>query len=246
MPNIPSIRRLTSEPMSLLQNDDASTSEDLSFDDETWEAYESVVVEVMKSKRVLKKDKPEDLQEAKEFLLSKRSFSSVPSPLIDGEAFGDKMKQQKEFFEEHYKLSQAQYDFAMRCLVYMGDNCAKSRSARPIAVAWHKMKESGHIPRENCISTYMYVLSTDESCSDTLGEVATSHDLFFSPNEKTITLRIKTLIGKNDVDKAEEVLASLLVRYLDFCIQPILLVFTNFLVPFPFVGQRGGWRVEKT
>lgn len=246
IPNSPSIHRLNSEPMQLLENDDANTSEDLPFDDETWEAYYSVVVEVMASPRVLKKEKPEDLQVAKEFLLSKRSFSSVPSPLTDGEAFDDKMKQQKELFTEHYKLSIAQYDYAMRCLVYMGDNCAKRRSARPIAVAWHKMKESGMIPRENCISTYMYVLSTDESCGDALGEVATSHDLFFSPNEKTVTLRIKTLIGKNDVDKAEEILASLPVRYLVFRFQPILLVLTNCLVLFHFVGQRGGWRVEKT
>lgn len=205
---------LTTEPMSTLENNDATISlEDLSFDDETWQAYESAVLDFMESPRVLKKDKPEDLQEAKEILLSKCGLPLVPSPLTDGEEFGNRMKQQMDIFKGHYNLTKGQFGFLHRCLVYMGDHCAKNRNARPILVAWHKLKECGIIPRENCISTYMYILSTDKSCGEILGEVAAFHDVFFSPNEKTVTLRIKTLIGKNDVEKAEKVLASLSVRH---------------------------------
>jgi hypothetical protein len=190
--------------------------ETLPFDDETWEAYESTILEVMGSSRVLKKDKPEIVQAVKAFLLSKKSLVDLPSPLIDGEvvSFRDNMKEQRGVFNEHYNLTRAEYDFAMRCLVYMGDTCAKQRNGQPIAVVWHKMKESGMIPRENCISTYMYVLSMDESCSEALLEVATFHDLLYSPNEKTISLRIKNLIGTNDIAKAEDLLAWLPVRFL--------------------------------
>ena len=45
-----------------------------------------------------------------------------------------------------------------------------------------------------------------------LGEVATFHDNLFDPNEKTVTLRIKSLIKNNEISKAEQVLTALPVR----------------------------------
>ena len=55
----------------------------------------------------------------------------------------------------------------------------------------------------------MFVLSTDESCRDTVGEVATFHDTFYEPNEKSVTLRLKYLMSKNEVTKAERLLAEI-------------------------------------
>jgi hypothetical protein len=185
--------------------------ENLPFDEEIWAAYESAVSEVLESKRVLKKLKLEDLEDATKALLSRKRLPSIPSPLRDGEATMDYLKQQKERYIEHYNLSSAQYNYVVRCLVYLGDFCAKRKRAPGILVGWEKMKESGIMPRENAISTYMYILGTDDTCSDTLIEVATFHDILFPPNEKTITLRIKALIGNNDVEEAETILSSLSV-----------------------------------
>ena len=181
----------------------------LDFDENIWEAYESAINDVLGSKRVLKKDKPEALQEAKKFLLSRKCLSSIPSPLTRGEKLKEDIKMQKERFIDHYNLSPSQYNYVMRSLVYLGDYCAKRQRAPGILVAWEKLKESGILPRENSISTYMYILGSDETCHDTLMEAATFHDIFFSPNENTITLRIKHLIGKNQVKEAEEILVSL-------------------------------------
>jgi hypothetical protein len=205
-------RGFVSKPTTLQATIDVNTEGNLLLDKDTWEAYKSVVIEVMKSPRVLKKENPDDIQEAKAFLLSREIVLSAPS--IEDEDFRVKIREQKELFNQTHNLSQSQYEFSMRCLVYMGDHCAKRQSARPIAVAWQKMKESGMIPRENCISTYMYVLSMEDVCSEDVVEVANFHDLFFPPNEKTITLRIKSLIGKKDIAKAEEILASLPVSFL--------------------------------
>jgi hypothetical protein len=74
------------------------------------------------------------------------------------------------------------------------------------------MKECGMLPRENGLSTYMYALSLDEAFADVSAEVASLHDLLYEPNEKTITLRIKELIFRNDALGAEKILASLPVR----------------------------------
>ena len=52
----------------------------------------------------------------------------------------------------------------------------------------------------------MYVLSLDSSSSDTATEVATFHDLFYEPNEKTVTLRIKSMIANENAAGAEELL----------------------------------------
>jgi hypothetical protein len=185
--------------------------ENLPFDEEIWAAYESAVSDVLESRRVLMKEKLEDLENATKAILSRKRLSSIPSPLRDGEATMDYLKQQKERYMEHYNLSPAQYNYAVRSLVYLGDFCAKRQRATGIRVAWEKMKESGVMPRENAISTYMYVLGTDDTCSDTLIEVAAFHDLLFPANEKTTTLRIKALIARNDVEEAETILSSLSV-----------------------------------
>jgi hypothetical protein len=193
----------------------SQVEEDLLFDDQVWEAYESDVLEVLQSKRVLKKDKLENLKNAKNILLSTKCLSNLPSPLSSegSEDFKGNFNLQREKYMDHYNLSQAEYNYIMRCLVYMGDHCAKQQKSLGIMVAWQKLKEAGILPRENSISTYMYILGSEEICGDTLIEVATFHDIFFSPNEKTTTLRIKHLIGKKQAKEAEEILLSLDVSF---------------------------------
>ena len=52
-----------------------------------------------------------------------------------------------------------QYDYICCCLSYIADICAKQQKSGPCIIAWYKLKQFGIIPRENCISTYMYVFS---------------------------------------------------------------------------------------
>jgi len=158
---------------------------------------------------------------------------------------------------QQYNFTQAEHSFITRCLIYIGDACAKlqqqsQRQTRqqnqdidtttntrstsyhqlPIVVAWYKLKQLGWMPGDTCLSTYMYILSTtcaaaaaatatDSTtnssnssielvppvCEDTLLEVVTCHDWMYQSNEKTVSIRLKGLIGKGRVEEAEELLA---------------------------------------
>jgi hypothetical protein len=46
-------------------------------------------------------------------------------------------------------------------------------------------------------------------CDETLLEVVTCHDLVYKPNEKSVTIRLKSLISKGEIQEGEELLASL-------------------------------------
>ncbi|CAJ1942526.1 unnamed protein product [Cylindrotheca closterium] len=201
---------------------EASSETSHAFDDEAWTAYKTAVDEMMTSTRVLKNDKPENLEEAKAALLSKNllplntttttttsQLSGTTTTTTIAQQTRDQWTTQAADYKEHYNLTKQQFNFCMRVLVYLGDYCAKRRITAPIQVAWEKLKESGIIPAENAFSTYMYILGTDNACRDSLLEVAKMHDALFAPNEKTVTLRIKTLIAKNEIAQAEEILSSL-------------------------------------
>lgn len=188
----------------------ADSHDDDLFDDDSWQAYYELMREVMEKDRVLKKRSSEEMQLGQDFLLSNRPWMDIPW-LVDSDDDNTRagMKEQKQRFLDATGLPILQYDYAMRCLTYAGDFCAKRKLSAPVAVAWHKMKESGMIPRENCVSTFMYILGLDDTMSDTCLEVATFHDLLFPPNEKTGYLRIKFLIAKGDAAGAEHILSSI-------------------------------------
>lgn len=192
---------------------EASQETSRPFDDEAWTSYTTAVEEMMMSTRVLRKDKMEDLAEARAALLSRNQFPLNASSQLSVTTTRDDWRAQAKEYKKHYNLTTQQFNFVMRVLVYMGDYCARARISSPIQVAWEKLKESGMVPAENAFSTYMYILGTNSACRDSLIEVAQMHDVFFSPNEKTITLRIKTLIAKNEIAQAEEILSSLKVGY---------------------------------
>ena len=185
----------------------------LDFDDEVWDLYVNTMTEVMESRRVIKKDALEDIQAVQDYLVSKETLLGVPSPtLLNQREIQDSMADQAMRFRNHYNFTVEQYQFAFRSLVYFGDTCAKRGLGSVVVVPWHKIKEAGMIPRENSLTTYMYILSAAEeisTCNEALDEVATLHDLIHSPKEKTIFLRMKILIGKGDIDGAETLLNSL-------------------------------------
>lgn len=189
-----------------------------SFSKHPWEAYEStlrlVVGGVVETGK--KSKKPVDHAHTLAFLLSPLSLNDVPVPpaltATDPVAFRSGMEQQRQAFMVTNNLNEAQYQYAIRILTYMGDFCAKRGLAAPLRVAWYKLREAGMIPRENCISTYMYALSLDEETEVLSGEVAAFHDLLFEASENTVYLRIKSLVGKGNAVGAEVLLESLPVR----------------------------------
>ena len=187
-----------------------------SFDKELWEPYEEFVQNnMLNNSRVLKKDKPEDVESVVEYILTDRPVLKAPTFSGDArprEEVVQMMSDQKTAFNESIQFSRIESEFAVRCFTYLADNLAKQRNPKPMAIAWQKVKESGIILRENALSTFMYVLGLDPTFNDLLLEVATFHDWVYPPNEKTITLRIKALIQMGDARGAEDMLATLPVR----------------------------------
>lgn len=208
-----SLRSTDSLKMTSLVQESEKTMESYHFDDQAWECYIATMTDVVGSTRVQKKDKVEDLQVVQEYLLSSSRMASVVSATSSNKTeVHAAMNRQADMFKQHYNFTALQCDFIMRALVYVGDSCAKRRLALPVAVAWEKLKETGMIPRENCFSTYMFILSTDEDgevCNQALSEVATCHSILFEPNEKTTFLRMQGMVKRNDIEKAEEILNSL-------------------------------------
>lgn len=206
--------RMTTPPLSSQINQECFQDTTLiDVPDDVWDSYERAMTEVMQSTRVMKKDKAASIRVVQDYLISRQSLPCVPSPMqLDQQGFQEAMSEQASNFQKHYNFTLAQYNFAMRSLVYFGDSCAKNELGLPVTISWHKLKEAGMIPREHSISTYMYILSTQEDlslCRDILNEVAVFHDLVYAPNERTVFLRMKNMIANNDVVGAEGILFSL-------------------------------------
>lgn len=178
--------------------------------DDPWDAYVSMVNLVQGKVRIPKKvvtDPGElDIAPALQYLTCQEEILETP---VLGSDFETTLAGQRAAFMAKTNLTTFQYDYAMKVLAYIGDFCAKKQEPRPLAIAWRKLMESGVSPRENTISTYMYALSLDESTSQMCGQAATFHDLLFEPNEKTIALRIKSLIASGDAVGAELLLRRL-------------------------------------
>jgi pentatricopeptide repeat protein len=197
--------------------------------------------EIMTQRRVIKKCDDETISKCSVFLLSyEQHLSPVPDIMEivaddqynQKEVLGSSLKEQAEHFQQLFPFTGAETEFINRCLVYMGDACAKIQSKKnedgdggvcnsidprlPIAIAWHKLKEMGYVIRENSMSTYMYILSNsgegnsenDDFVDDALLEVVTCHDIMYKPNEKTVTIRLKSLIARGKIDEAEDMFSS--------------------------------------
>lgn len=59
-----------------------------------------------------------------------------------------------------FRKPDLQSDYAFCCLSYIIDVCAREAIYGPCFIAWFKMMECGMIPRENCVSAILYVLSS--------------------------------------------------------------------------------------
>jgi pentatricopeptide repeat protein len=213
-------------------------------DEETWQLYVQLMTDVMQRDRVIgKKLSVQEIQAVQEYLLQNCALADLPSPPTLSSCSDDasntkhgglyrvtcrdRIEEQRRVFLQQSNLTVPAHDYLGRCLVYMADFCAKKQHPGPCLPAWYKLRECGLAPRENAVSTYLYVLSIDddpaavamgsaaadnslhrqqrEACLD----VAVFHDMLYKPSEKTITLRIKALISKGEAAAAEQILAFL-------------------------------------
>lgn len=185
--------------------------------DEMWLEYCTLMQDIMARDRVVKKSKPEILPSVQAYLLEPQ-FQSIPSLQADDGVndFRQVSRDRHEHIVGHERnWSKAQAEYLQRCLSYTADWCAKKQLVTPALVAWLKLRELSLVPRENTVSTFLFVLTssmTDErSTMNSLlaaaaADVASFHDLCFEPNEKTIYLRVKSLIAHGQAGAAEELL----------------------------------------
>eukprot|EP00550_Attheya_septentrionalis_P003180 CAMPEP_0198286026 /NCGR_PEP_ID=MMETSP1449-20131203/5206_1 /TAXON_ID=420275 /ORGANISM="Attheya septentrionalis, Strain CCMP2084" /LENGTH=776 /DNA_ID=CAMNT_0043983645 /DNA_START=235 /DNA_END=2565 /DNA_ORIENTATION=+ len=163
---------------------------------------------------------------------------TTPTPVMNNvqgkendDSIFTQLQEQRNRYIEKTKLTKSQYEMISRAISYLGDNCAKqigrlqnspqqdgapvitpTEVVRPLTVGWEKMLEAGMAFRGNSLSTYLYALSSDldsESNNILAGQVATFHDLLCEPNEKTVSVRIKSLVARGDALGAEQVLTML-------------------------------------
>lgn len=171
-----------------------------------WDVYESFIEAARTKIRLTKNQKNVNFEPAISYLMLKEHVMDTPA--LGGDLV-NALEDHKVSFLAKTNLTSVQHDYALRVLTYVGDLCAKQQTPAPLTIAWRKVLESGMSPRENSISTYMYALSLDDSMSNLCGQAATFHDLLFKPNEKTVALRIKSLVGNRDAAGAESLLKTL-------------------------------------
>lgn len=180
--------------------------------------------EVLSFFRILQKnDKPSDLEAAKDYLFASQRLAPVtptpslsPSAPTNREEFQTFTMVQKEDFLKKSGMSTSQLQLVLRALSYLGDYCAKKQMSAPLYIAWDKLKESGLKPRENALSTYLYIFSSfptatdiDHPFKDVSGEVAFYHDMMYKPTENTVSIRIKSLVEEKCTQDAEKLLWDL-------------------------------------
>ncbi|KAL7569176.1 hypothetical protein ACA910_017002 [Epithemia clementina (nom. ined.)] len=128
--------------------------------------------------------------------------------------FRSRMNDRLLAFLKELNFTKEQKNYMDRCLTYIGDRCASMQTGAPLVVAWLKWRHTGSIPRENCVSTYMYALglmrqSDDKIIKECMWDVVSLHGLLFPANEKTATLRIQSLIAQGQPLAAEKLVFSL-------------------------------------
>ena len=185
-----------------------------------WESYREIMSDIMNRDRVIqmkaKKSQTGEnatlslLGPVQDYLLSSDPILPQSQP-ISAPNFRNQLKEQHQLFGNTTQWTKEQHDYCQRSIAYTADYCAKHKCVGPAQIAWYKLREIGMLPRENTVSTFMYVLSLDEESEQQkwVEEVATFHDALYEPNEKTISLRIKALIQQKLPLEAENLLFTL-------------------------------------
>lgn len=206
----------------------------LGAEDEELAAYSAAMEEVLSSDRTYRaKDPAEDRSAVRGYLLGPRRVVPLRLPTLEGaegedegggaESLRTELDGQREALCTASGLTCRQHRMALDALTYLGHRMAKAREGAGLTVAWDKMKEMGALPRENTLSTYLYCLGLGgdddgeagagaeagggaAAAEVALEEVARVHDLLYQPTEKTLSLRIKSMVRRGDPAAAERML----------------------------------------
>lgn len=225
-------------------------------DDATWKSYLEQMTMLMQKERIAGNKKIssssfDDFQMvlAQSYLIKNRPLPDLNPPhatsstttttttttTMESISFKERLGSQRELFRVHTNLTDGSMQYLEQCLSYFADVCAKHRLPALGLVAWYKLRESGILPRERTLNTYLYLFSLekllpveknnkteydmvpdnnsnnnmDSSFADACRDVVSFRDQFFPPTETTLLLRIKLLIAEGDAVGAEQVLNSL-------------------------------------
>lgn len=208
-----------------------NANETSSFDQGVIDDYRAIMMEALKKMKKMpakrgKNLSPEQFLQVQDMLLSDKIYCESPLDIKGDESHpgsgpGPKnslrqaMDERRDQILKATNFTEEQFDLAGKCIVLMGSMCAKEKIVPPMIVAWSKMKDIGIILKPNFIMTFLYVLGLEERYLDVTLEIATFHDLLYSPTEKSVYLRTKALIAMDDPVGAEKVLGDLAVRSVD-------------------------------
>lgn len=153
--------------------------------------------------------------------------------------FMDELSSQREAFLKAFPINDFQYQVLINVLVLMGNYCSKFSRHDALKIAWQKLKEAGVCVTDKTCSSYLYVFTSpsrffgespsaspsimsdifkdmrneeDDTAApkeDIPCEVATYNDLLYKPTEKSISLRVKSLVATGDPASAEALLDTL-------------------------------------
>lgn len=211
-----------------------------SYDEHDFIAYHQTIEDILSKKNVLREFKRNeaDLKIVKalmlnnkrtlprwdicQFIMQTTNDATENKASIDREKSvsyaKQRLQERRQMYLDQTGITAHQHKLAVTLLSQLGDHCAKTRNPKPLYIAWEKIIEAGMTPMSRVLSTYLYVLSLDEegdgSDRDLSAEVATFHDAIYEPNEKTITLLVKSLVRRGDATGAEALLDNIAVRFL--------------------------------
>lgn len=199
--------------------------------EEMCEEYCTLMQDIMMGDRAVKKTKPDTLPAVQAYLLDPCTIQnhSRNNDFVDDnedsstsstDGFRNVARERyRAFLDRHGFWDKAQAAYLERCLGYTADWCAKKKMFAPAAMAWLKLRETGYIPRENTVSTFLFVFGLEHdnnndkrsnaqqiAASHFLQDVAIFHDACFEPNEKTVYLRIKSLVAAGRAQEADDLL----------------------------------------
>jgi len=161
-----------------LNGNDEETPNPKSFNKELFSSYHTIMEEIVRSTRFIKKkDKDEDVKVVTEYLLKDEritdfelqslnitsSESQESEPVETDSAsikaqFEMELDEQRDVFLNVSNFTKVQHQLALRGLSVLGDFCAKRSLPEPLYIAWEKIKEAGMVPKDSSINTYLYVV----------------------------------------------------------------------------------------
>eukprot|EP00536_Pseudo-nitzschia_multiseries_P012512 jgi/Psemu1/244629/estExt_Genewise1.C_4820015 len=164
--------------------------------------------EILTQPRAVKNSDQETIEKCRAYLLSYENYLTEVPDINKKEALESILEERQNRFQQRFDFTNDQVQFVNRCLVYMGDACAREQSKQN-RKAQKKIKELGLVIREKSLSSYMYILSSTRGGQQQQQQhIVSCYDAIYGSSEKTVTIRLKGLIARGKFDEAEAMFAA--------------------------------------